>query len=256
MSVKEALFPAETVGLKENDAAFNQENFGLPPLTLSPLQPISEDKNFEPTKDYVGNFYNDFTNTLPEEVVAVTKRSTGFWSAIVLLLAICILGCYALYLYYPEIYTRFIPAKNQLKTIQPTVVPDSADQIAVTENQNQQDTSKQNLSSDQKVSPVEVATTIAKPATVEDTTATDPDLIEKSPYEIIGAAFKTLKGAKTFLDQLKSKGMQAKILKNTPSKATLITFGSFQDKESAKAALEKLHARDPHSEAYIQHYNK
>jgi hypothetical protein len=47
---------------------------------------------------------------------------------------------------------------------------------------------------------------------------------------------------------------RAKILSNTSGKQKLITFGSFTDKEAAQAALEKLRAKDPQSEAYIQHY--
>ena len=125
------------------------------------------------------------------------------------------------------------------------------------------DTSRTKVAADTPSTRTKTVVAITKPAVkpvATDTTttaeATDPDLVEKSPYEIIGATFKTLKGAKKFVNQLKEKGMRAKILKTTSEKHKLITFGSFQDIGSARAALDKLRARDPHSDAHIQHYNK
>jgi cell division septation protein DedD len=256
--VKEALFPVEN---EKTDASFNRENFGLPPVKLSALKKEADFTSQEAVtkKDYTEDPYRDFSNNLPEEEAIEPKKSIGFWAALFLLLAVCLLGCYALYLYYPDIYSRFIPKKQAAVVLQKPVV-DSAKHLPATQKQISNDTAKAKVVADTPASAVKNIAPALRPA-AKDTAATalsaDPDLVAKSPYEIIGAAFKTLKGAKIFLSRLKSKGMhRAKILKNTSGKAVLITFGSFQDKETAHAALEKLRAKDVHSEAYIQHYLK
>jgi len=274
LPVKEVLFPAENEAAsatadKKATLVFNQENFGLPPVTLPVIkkEPEPVEKEAVSKKDYVENFYREFSNNLPEEPEEVKpKKSTAFWASILLLLAVCILGCYALYLYYPDLYSHFKPNKtSEITIIKKPVAADTAQQTQDTAKQTiQQDTNLTTTAADTLVAAKKTVTEFSKPVTqpaVKTTTETetveanDPDLVEKSPYEIIGAAFKTLKGAKKFLQQLKEKGMHAKILK-TNGKSTLITFGSYQDKETAQAALEKLHTKDPHSEAYIQHYIK
>ncbi len=253
--VKEALFSAE----KKISPVFNKENFGLPVVKLSAVKKASElpEKEEIIQQDYIGNFYREFSRKHAEEqAIAKTKRDTVFWAGIFLLLMIGILGFYTLYLYYPDIYTRFIPrVADETVVLKPV---DSVKQIPVTQNPTLKDTVIKETVID---TPVVAKTVVAKPKPAAKDTAitavaaTDPDLVAKSPYEIIGASFKTLKGAKAFLNQLKEKGMhRAKILNNTAGKQMLITFGSFKDKETAQTELEKIRAKDVHSEAYIQHY--
>ncbi len=263
--VKEALFPAEDELVKEKSyTPFNEENFGLPAVNISPIKEMADsteksftDKEAITKQDYVENFYREFSNNLPEEEPK-SKRSTSFWAAILLLLLICILGGYALYFYYPNLYSKLFAKKQASEIIAPKPKLDTQQHVPIVEKQITKDTVSTKAAAD-TISTQPVAT-VTKPV-VKDTTAileaADPDLVEKSPYEIIGATFKTLKGAKTFLSQLKARGMHhAKILKNTSGKLKLVTFGSFKDKDSATAALEKLRARDPNSDAHIQHYNK
>ncbi|MVN21116.1 HU domain-containing protein [Mucilaginibacter arboris] len=274
LPVKEVLFPetgeAVSASLKEH-TVFNRENFGLPPVNLPPVikeEPIFTEKEAVTKQDYVENFYREFSKNLPEEEESNPQKSIGFWSAVFLLLTACILGCYALYLYYPDIYSRLINHNQpkEITVVQKPVLDTIQQKQTIKEDssltKNTTDTSA-NVTKTVTAKPSVTKKTVAviKPAvkplikdTVSVAEAADPDLVEKSPYEIIGATFKTLKGAKTFLSQLKAKGMHhAKILK-TSGKLKLITFGSFKDKEPAQAALEKLRARDPHSDAHIQHY--
>ena len=256
--VKEALFATD-----ENlDAFFNQENFGLPPVSLSALkttQPLAAEEEALPQKDYVENFYREFSENLPQEETR-SKKNTGFWAAIVLLLAISCAGIYALYVYYPNIFKDILP-KNTPETnlIKTPVVDTLARAPITTQSETRKDTTAKALP-DTLVKSIVPAPQKTEKDTVKTALpagSTDADLVAKSPYEIIGASFKTLKGAKTFLSQLQSKGMRhAKILNNTAGKQVLITFGSYQDKASALAGLEKLRTKDSHSEAYIQHYLK
>ncbi len=258
--VKEALFFAG----QNQDASFNEENFGLSPVRLSSLkkeQPtekneITADKEALPKQDDVAKFYKDFSANLPQEEPKL-KTNTSFWIATILLLAVCCLGFYALYFNYPNIFKGLSPQK------QPTVIAakvPAADTLKTVAATIEKETIKDTVAKTAADTPAISAKTIAPapPKTKNDTVKTaDPDMVAKSPYEVIGASFKTLKGAKTFLSQLKSKGMRhAKILGNTSGKQVLITFGSYIDKASALVALEKLRAKDVHSEAYIQHYLK
>lgn len=262
LPVKEVLFPAENETSAENkkaDTVFNEENFGLPPVRISALKKIPgfAEKEAATKENDAENFYTAFSvNALEEKEESKPKRSTGFWASVFLLLLICLLGIYALYLYYPDLFSRF-NQDNPSVVITPKPVDTVNKLPVIAENQPEKDTAKAKIVTDTPAALVEKAVTkpAAKiPAVVE---TADPDLVEKSPYEIIGAAFKTLTGAKTFLKQLKAKGMhRAKILNNTHGKATLITFGSFEDKQTAQAELERLRAKDVHSEAYIQHYIK
>ncbi|MGI4022310.1 MAG: SPOR domain-containing protein [Janthinobacterium lividum] len=266
--VKEALFSAENKSGAEHkiDADFNKENFGLPVVKLSTLKTVPDFPKKEETiqQEYAGNFYREFSeNDSQKHEVAPPKKNTGFWVGVFSLLLIGILGCYALYLYYPDIFTRFLQKEPAETGVQKPV--DTVKQIPVTQNPVVKDAAIAKVVTDTPVVTKTVAPAVkpvapapkplAKDTAVTVVATTDPDLVAKSPYEIIGASFKTLKGAKAFLNQLKEKGMhRAKILNNTSGKPMLITFGSFKDKETAQAALEKLRAKDVHSEAYIQHY--
>lgn len=256
LPVKEALFPEGDVTSEDQKtiAAFNQENFGLPPVSLTAIKKTADfaEKEVVSKQDYIENAYPEVSNDILEEEIKPEKRNI-FWAAAFLLLAIGILGCYALYLYRPDLYNRFLQQKQSVAIITQKPIIDTDKHVLVTETQNIKDTAKTKISTDTIAAAL--AQTVSPVAKDTATVAADPDLVEKSPYEIIGAAFKTLKGAKIFLGQLKAKGMHhAKILKNTHEKATLITFGSFKDKETAKAGLARLRAKDVRSEAYIQHY--
>ncbi|RYE28925.1 MAG: SPOR domain-containing protein [Sphingobacteriaceae bacterium] len=256
--VKEALFAAD----EQADASFNKENFGLSAVRISTLKkelPVEEREVVQepeplPQKDYVENFYREFSNNLPEEETK-PKNNTGFWGAIVLLLALCCLGIYALYLYYPNVFKGLLPNNQPKTTLTKTPVADTVSRVPIS---TQPEIIKDTIAKVVADTPVNAVKTIVPPPqkTEIDTVKTaDADMVAKSPYEIIGASFKTLKGAKTFLSQLQSRGMRnAKILSNTAGKQVMITFGSFQDKASAQAALEKLRTKDSQSEAYIQHY--
>ncbi len=263
--IKEALFPSEVGAGAEKEqgyTSFNQENFGLSPVNISPIKETSNfinDKEVITKQDYVENFYREFSSNLPDETEEnKRKRSNSFWGALFLLLAFCIIGCYVLYSYYPQLFNRFhSPEESAVIVIQPKVDTVKRDSIS------QQPAVKNITSIKPAADTIAASSKMAAPAPkpiIKDTAgveATDPDLVEKSPYEIIGATFRTLKGAKTFVNQLKAKGMRnAKILKNTSGTLKLVTFGSFKDKESAQAAIAKLRARDPNSDAHIQHYNK
>lgn len=258
--VKEALFPAG----QNPDASFNEGNFGLPPIRLSALKttlPVEEneitaDKYVVPKQDDAEKFYKDFSTNLPQAEPKL-KTNTSFWVAIILLLAVCCLGFYALYFNYPNIFKGLSPQKQATVIAAKVPAADTSKTVAATI---EKETIKDTMAKAAADTPAVSAKTIvpAPLKTKNDTVKTDdPDMVAKSPYEIIGASFKTLKGAKTFLSQLKSKGMRrAKILGNTSGKQVLITFGSYPDKASALVALEKLRAKDVHSEAYIQHYLK
>jgi hypothetical protein len=265
ISVKEVLFPeeAETISATKTDASFNQKNFGLPPVHLSTIKTTAFPEPEPAAKpDYIDNFYKEFTTSnIAEQEVVKEKKSTGFWAGLFLLLLICVLGCYALYVYYPEILNPVLQKEKPAVTVVQKPAVDTLRQPAVTEIQPAKDTAITETVADTQPTIVSKPVAAApKPAVkstlvMADAGTDDPDLVDKSPYEIIGASFKTLKGAKAFLNQLKAKGMhRAKILKNTSGKPMVITFGSFKDKETAQAALEKLRAKDVHSEAYIQHY--
>lgn len=258
--VKEALFPEG----QNPDASFNEVNFGLPPIRLSALKTtppaedneITADKHVVPKQDDAENFDKGFSGNVPQ-AEPKPKTNNRFWIATILLLAVCCLGFYALYLYYPNIFKGLSPQKQPTVIAAKVPAADTSKTIAATI---KKETIKDTMAKVAADTPVVSAKTIAPvpPKTKNDTVKTaDPDMVAKSPYEIIGASFKTLKGAKTFLSQLKSKGMRhAKILGNTSGKQVLITFGSYLDKASALVALEKLRAKDVHSEAYIQHYLK
>ena len=262
--VKEALFPAETEAVENPNLApaFNMENFGLPPVSLplrkKPTEPA--EKELVPEPNPIADINQEFSNILEDEET-VPKRSTGFWASVLLLLAVSLLGCYALYLYDPDLFSRFSADKPAAAVVAKRTVADSTNKNIAVKTVSAKDTLTKKTSVDTPAKDsAAIAKTmppVSKPA-VKDSVVletADADLVAKSPYEIIGASFKTLNGAKAFLNQLKAKGMhRAKILSNTAGKQKLITFGSFTDKESAQAALEKLRARDPQSEAYIQHY--
>lgn len=264
--VKEVLFPseAEAVTTSPNAVpAFNMENFGLPPVNIPFKKKIPEPakKEFVPEPNQVQDIYQEIPNDLDDNET-MPKRSTGFWASVLLLLALGLLGCYALYLYDPDLFSRFSENKPAAIVTKRTVV-NSVNTNPTVKAAPEKDTSltKAVMDTPAKQSAATVKTMppaskpVVKDSVVLEAAATDPDLVAKSPYEIIGASFKTLNGAKAFLNQLKAKGMhRARILSNTAGKQKLITFGSFTDKETAQAALEKIHARDPQSEAYIQHY--
>ncbi len=262
--VKEVLFPAEAETVENPNLAptFNMENFGLPPVSLPYQKKIIEpaEKDLVPEPNPIEYINQESTNT-PEDEETVAKKSAFFWGSILLLLAISLLGCYALYLYDPNLFSRFYADKPAAAVVTKRTVADSITKKTGVKTVAEKDTltkkavvdtpAKDSAAIARTVSPV--SKPAAKDSAVSD--EADADLVAKSPYEIIGASFKTLNGAKAFLNQLKAKGMhRAKILNNTAGKQKLITFGSFKDKESAQAALEKLQARDPQSEAYIQHY--
>ncbi len=258
--VKEALFPAG----QNTDASFNEINFGLPPIRLSSLKKeqliaeneITADKETLTKPDEAGKFYKDFSTNLPQEEPKL-ERNTSFWAAMILLLAVCCLGFYALYFNYPNMFKGLSPQKQPTVIAAKVPAADTSKPVAATiKKETIADTTAKVAVDTPAISTKTIAP--APPKTENDTVKTaDLDMVDKSPYEIIGASFKTLKGAKTFLLQLKSKGMHhAKILGNTSGKQVLITFGSYPDKAAALVALEKLRAKDVHSEAYIQHYLK
>lgn len=259
--IKEALFSLEDeMGTEKGYTSFNEENFGLPPVIVSPTKENSNfinDKEAITKQDYVENFYREFSNNLPDETEETKrKRSNSFWGALFLLLAFCIIGFYILYSYYPQFFHRNRAVVPAVIVVQPKV--DTANRDTKSQKPVAKETASTKPAADTiTASPKSIAS--AQKTIIKDTLgvdAIDPDLVEKSPYEIIGATFKTLKGAKKFVNQLKAKGMRhAKIL-NTSGKLKLVTFGSFTNKDSAKVALAKLHARDANSDAHIQHYNK
>lgn len=278
LPVNEVLFPPGdelSPETQKPDTAFNEENFGLPPVNLTTIKSKNNEEEIVSKHDYVENFYREFSKNLPEEPVETKpKKSTGLWAAAAAVLILCFAGIYALYTYHPDLFSRFRPQEKQLPTIIREPKPDSASKVVV-EKLTVKDTvatkpaettpaadttaaqSKMVATVPKPVKKIRPEPVITAPPATAAITAADPEIVEKSQYEIIGAAFKTLKGAKTFLNQLKSKGMHSpKILRNTAGKSMLITFGSFPDKESAQAALERIRTKDTHSEAYIQHYNK
>jgi len=254
--VKEVLFAEDD----KPNASFNQENFGLPLINLAALNKqqtaetslIAETESL-PEKDQSENFYQQFSNETPE--VAEPKKNS-FWIAIALLLTICCLGIYALYLYNPNVFKNLLPNNQQKVAQTKPAIADTITRAPIAAQTEIQTDSSAKSTADTTVKSVTVVPPPQK--TKIDTVKTaDADLVAKSPYEIIGASFKTLKGAKTFLSQLQSRGMHnAKILNNTAGKQVLITFGSYQDKASAITALEKIRTKDSQSEAYIQHYFK
>ncbi len=258
IAVKEALFAAD----EQADASFNQENFGLPPVKISTLnkklpveeREITEETEQLPQKDYVENFYREFSNNLPEEGIK-PKNNAGFWGGIILLLAICCLGIYALYVYYPNVFKGLLPKNQSETTLIKAPVADTLTRAPVAANPAINTDTVAKVVADTPVKSVKTLVPPPQKTQIDTVKTADADMVAKSPYEIIGASFKTLKGAKTFLSQLQSKGMRnAKILNNTAGKQVIITFGSYPDKASALAALQKLRAKDPKSEAYIQHY--
>lgn len=258
--VKEALFSAEI----NPDASFNEVNFGLPPIRLATLKKelavvekeIPAEETALPNQDYAGNFYKEFSVGLPQEEPK-PKTSTSFWVAIILLLAVCCLGFYALYLNYPDMFKGLSTQKQPAVIAAKVSAADTIKRNPIsTEAQPVKDTVAKVVAD---TTPVSAKTSVPTPQKTENDVVktADPDMVAKSPYEIIGASFKTLKGAKTFLSQLQARGMRhAKILSNTAGKQVLITFGSYPDKAAALTALEKLRAKDVHTEAYIQHYLK
>ncbi|WP_299291202.1 SPOR domain-containing protein [uncultured Mucilaginibacter sp.] len=262
--VKEVLFPAEAEAIENPNfaPAFNMENFGLPPVNLPLRKKTTEpaEKELVPELNPIEDINQEFSNTSEDEEI-VSKRSTGFWASVLLLLAVSLLGCYALYLYDPNLFSGFSADKPAAAVVTKRTVADSITKKTGVKTVSEKDTlTKKAVVDTPAKDSAAIARTVPpvlKPATKDSAVSetADADLVAKSPYEIIGASFKTLNGAKSFLNQLKAKGMhRAKILSNTAGKQKLITFGSFKDKESAQAALEKLRARDPQSEAYIQHY--
>ncbi|MGI4751546.1 MAG: SPOR domain-containing protein [Janthinobacterium lividum] len=265
--VKEALFPAEMeaeLNYQNADASFNQVNFGLPSVKISTLKieppvvakEVVTDKEALTKQDYVENFYREFSTNLPQEEIK-PQKNTSFWVAIVLLLAICCLGIYALYLYYPNVFKGLLPVKQQEVTL---VKPPTADTLKPAPVPVAKETISDTTAKVVADTPATIVKNIApapQKTTIDTLKTANADMVAKSPYEIIGASFKTLKGAKTFLSQLQARGMHhAKILNNTAGKQVLITFGSYQDKAAALNALEKIRTKDSHSEAYIQHYLK
>ena len=83
--VKEALFATEKEA-EITDASFNQSNFGLKPISLPALeQPpavaehkLTDEKEALPQKDYVENFYREFSSNLPEEEIKPKKKTPVF----------------------------------------------------------------------------------------------------------------------------------------------------------------------------------
>lgn len=59
-------------------------------------------------------------------------------------------------------------------------------------------------------------------------------------YEIIGAAFARKSEADEYINLLSSKGIKVKIADNMPGKMLKISFGSFQDEESAQKELTRI----------------
>ena len=265
-SVKEALLSDRFPFSAENnsDAPFNKENFGLPQIDLLPIkqpaaaeEPAGNQPLPAPEKDYVENFYREFSQNIPDE--RAVKSRKPFWGGLIFLLAICLFGCYALYLYYPDIFSRVQHKNSAPIVISPAVNKPDTNQNPAKFNKSNPPTTytpqsaikKDTVSAQPKIKKTVRATNDAGAKTIA-----NADIVERSPYEIIGAAFKTLTRAENFVHQLKNRGMVAHILQPVTGRPTMVTFGSFNDKDSAKTALQKLHAKDIHSEAYIQHYNK
>ncbi|MGI4728871.1 MAG: SPOR domain-containing protein [Janthinobacterium lividum] len=258
--IKEALFSAED----KVEASFNQRNFGLPPIQISTLKTeavaakkeLATSNEALPQKDNAETFYREFSGSLPQEEIK-PKKNTGFWIAIVLILAICGLGIFALYLQNPNVFKDLLPKNQPEKTVVKKPVADTLTRAPIATQPELKKDTLTKVIADTPVTPAKTTAPLLQKTEIDTVKTVDADMVPKSPYEIIGASFKTLKGAKTFLSQLQSKGMRhAKILNNTAGKQVLITFGSYQDKANAHAALEKMRAKDSQTEAYIQHYLK
>jgi hypothetical protein len=204
IAVKEVLFPAEEE-VKSGLAvqAYNMENFGLPPVSLSiPKKIIAQEENEPESKEnQVDTFYQEFSNS-SIETETQPKRNTGFWASVFLLLTVGVLGCCALYFYYPNLFNRFAETKPAVRTAARPVTDTLAKQT-IAPPQTTPDTTATKVATDT------AKTEVAKPVTsplpkaenkpkspadnstiVAATTSADPDFITKSPYEIIGASFK------------------------------------------------------------------
>ncbi|NEU08153.1 SPOR domain-containing protein [Flavihumibacter sp. R14] len=150
------------------------------------------------------------------------------------------------YLLYPQIFEMFkqktnvpehkIPAK---KPEQPPINKTLADSLAEADTI-YQELAKQGFEVEKPRDTLEVSTEIS----------TTPKETESVTFEIIGAAFARRSEAETYIKQLKTKGVYAKIVEDMPGSKLKISLGTFNDEASAKTGLIRIQ-KDLNKDAWI-----
>lgn len=185
----------------------------------------------------------DETSEQPSEEIANQKTGGSVATKIILAVASIILIGIITYLVYPQAFEMVlqkqkvaekISAKPPVVVTQPKNLVDSlaeADTIY-------QELAKQGFE-------------VEKPRdTLEITTETKTLSSNEISFEIIGAAFARRTEAETYVQQLKAKGIYAKIVDNMPGSKLKISLGSFNDEESAQKDLIRI-KKEMNKDAWI-----
>jgi len=200
----------------EPDANFLTDSFGLSKIDYSPVE-------FRLSSKY--------------SVVAHKKKSYAY-AIMFLLIVLVIGGSIAIYLYYPDIQTKFKKLTQKTVTIEPVKI---AEPVIKTP----KDTAKQ-TDLEQFVD----KSTDKKKALALKTAQGTPTIPEKTSYYIIAGSFKTFERASILAKQLKKEGYKPEIIEFEPN-LFRVSLGEFKDKPEALKGLDKVKASKGDGAAWL-----
>ena len=190
----------------------------------------------------------DESSLMAEQTEITTERRQGISAAskIVLAVAVLIMAGIITYLVYPQAFETFrqksdVPERSlpSKQPVNPQVNKTLADSIAEADTI-YQELAKQGFEVEKPRDTLEVSTEITTP----------PAASEAVTFEIIGAAFARRSEAETYVRQLKSRGVYAKIVDNMPGSKLKISLGTFNDEAAAKKDLIRIQ-KDLNKDAWI-----
>ncbi len=180
-----------------------------------------------------------------EEIEETGKRN-GLKLVLAILLPLILAGAALLYYFNPIVHAEIekfrsgiFPDKKQSPAPAPVteaIIPAADSTLSTADTlSNVQDTLQLNTDNPPQSSADQVQAAV-------------PD--EAITFEIIGAAFASKKEAETYISQLASRDIKAKIVDNMPGRMIKISLGSFNDEVSARVELARIH-KELNKEAWI-----